>query len=170
MTAMWLIGKPATAKDIADFIGEPPSKVNYHVGILHKFGFIDLHHTENIKGIIAKFFCRSTYVFKIKMEGANRKVKEIAAVRDMVASTFDMARDRYIAQVAKCAECEGEEAPPDAVNTKYEESLLYSRKVYMSEEDLEALSKFVDKAAENKKEGRKLYSFFTSYIELEDYK
>ena len=103
------------------------------------------------------------------MEGTNQKTKEIAAVRDIVVSTFDMARDRYLTQIAKCAECDVEEAPAEDKSKKYDETLLYSRKLYLSEDELEEFSKFVDKIAENKKDGRKLYSFFASYIELEEY-
>lgn len=165
LTSMALMDRPATAKEIAVYMDEPPSKVNYHVGILHKYGFIDLHHTKNINGIIAKFFNRSLAAFKIKMEGPNAKSKEIAALRDIVASTFDLARDQYITSLAESAECEEDENCED--RKEYEGELLFSRQVYLNNQELKMLWDLTDKVADNKKEGRKLYSFFTSYIELD---
>ncbi len=167
MTTMSLIDKPATAKEIADYMGEPPSKVNYHVGILHKYEFIDLHHTENINGIIAKFYLKSSAIFKIRIDSKNSKSKEISALRDVISSSFDMARDIFITQVAKSIECEDEKTS-ECSKTKYEEDLLYSKKVYMSKEELSELYNFVDRVAANKKGGRKLYSFFASYAEIRD--
>ena len=168
LTAMALIDKPATAKEIADFMGEPPSKINYHVGIIYKYGYIDLDHTETINGIIAKFYSRSKSVFKIKMEGKNAQTKEMAALRDIVASTFDTARDIFIAQIARSAECEDDGSKKDNEDKNFEEDLLFSRKVYMSEQDLKEIIELVDRLADSKKEGKKLYNFFTSYVEIKN--
>ena len=155
MTAISFIGEPATAKNIADFMGEPPSKVNYHVGILYKYGFIDLSHTDTINGIVAKFYKRSNSIFKIKIEGKNSQTKEIAALRDMVASTFDLARDRYIASVAKLSKSDNE-------NDK-DNGMLYSRKVYLSDEQVAELSEFIDRISENKKDSGKMYNLLVAF-------
>jgi predicted transcriptional regulator len=164
MTAMSLIDRPATAKDIADFMGEPPSKVNYHVGILHKYGFIDLSHTETINGIIAKFYKRSSSVFKIKIEGKNSQTKEIAALRDIVASTFDSARDRYIASVAKLSKSEDDS---NSDKNDSDEGMLYSRKVYLSEDQVTELTEFIDRVSENKKGSGKMYELLVAFAQTE---
>ena len=118
LTTIALLDKPATAKEISVYMNEPPSKVNYHVGILFKYGFIDLHHTENINGIIAKFYSKSLAEFKIKIEGKNSKTKEVSALRDIIASTFDMARDRYITRIANRPTVKKNSAMKKKKNTK----------------------------------------------------
>ena len=161
LNAMALIDKPVTAKDIADHMEEPPSKVNYHVGVLHKYGFIDLHHTENINGIIAKLYNRSLSKFQICIEGVNAKTKEMAAVRDIVASTFDMSRDKHITALIKSMNEEKEKE--DDID-----EFLYSKALYLNDEEIKEFSDFMERVSKNKKSGRKLYDVFVAYVELDD--
>ena len=58
------LGKPATVKQIADEMNEVPSKIHYHVKKLEKFNILELHHTEEIKGIIAKFYLPTAKSFQ----------------------------------------------------------------------------------------------------------
>ncbi|MGL5244429.1 MAG: ArsR/SmtB family transcription factor, partial [Sarcina sp.] len=46
----------ATVKEIADFFGEVPAKVHYHIKKLEKAGILELVRTKEIKGIIAKYY------------------------------------------------------------------------------------------------------------------
>lgn len=50
------LGKSATVKQIADEMGESPAKVHYHVKKLEKVDILKLSHTEQINGIIAKYY------------------------------------------------------------------------------------------------------------------
>ena len=55
--------KPATVKQIADKLGEVPANIHYHVKKLEKFDIVRLHHTEEIRGIVAKYY-KCWHIFK----------------------------------------------------------------------------------------------------------
>ena len=128
-----------------------------------------MDHTESINGIIAKFFSLTNSIYKIKMEGKNPKSKEIVAVRELVSSTFDSARDVFTSQIDRIVETDEEDCEKKKEETTFEDDLLFARKVYMDDTDLAEISALVDKLAANKKEGKKLYNFFTSYVELKEH-
>lgn len=48
--------KSLTVKQVADMMGEVPSKVHYHVQKLIGIGILELDYTKNINGIIAKYY------------------------------------------------------------------------------------------------------------------
>lgn len=45
-----------TVKQVADILGEVPSKIHYHVQKLIGIGILELDYTKNINGIIAKYY------------------------------------------------------------------------------------------------------------------
>lgn len=49
-------GKSFTSKQIADMMGEAPSKVNYHIKKLVSIDVLHIDHTEKINGITASFY------------------------------------------------------------------------------------------------------------------
>lgn len=48
--------RPATVKQIADAMNEVPSKVHYHIKKMQKSNILTLVYTEEINGIVAKFY------------------------------------------------------------------------------------------------------------------
>lgn len=48
--------EPLTVKQVADKLGDQPAKVHYHVQKFIKAGVLELAKTENINGIIAKYY------------------------------------------------------------------------------------------------------------------
>lgn len=48
--------KALTAKQVATMLDVAPSKINYHIKKLVDFGALELHKTESINGIIAKYY------------------------------------------------------------------------------------------------------------------
>lgn len=50
------LNQPATVKQIADYMGEVPAKVHYHVKKLEAVGILKLMHTREINGITAKYY------------------------------------------------------------------------------------------------------------------
>lgn len=163
LTAMSLLDKPATSKMIADYLGEPPSKINYHVGILYKHGFLELDHTENINGIIAKFFTRCIREVKFSIEGDDSKAKQISALREMVSSVFDTTRDKHLASLVRNFSCEKD--CEDEI-----EEMLISKPVFLTPEELKEFENYIEKIIHFKsKKGRKAYDLFTAYIEMEDH-
>ena len=67
----------ATVKQIADFFEEVPSKVYYHVKKLERVGIVKLVKTEEIKGIIAKYYSLTAHDFRIENQDIKRKTREI---------------------------------------------------------------------------------------------
>lgn len=57
--------KPATVKQIADKLGEVPANIHYHVKKLEKSNIVSLDHTEEIRGIIAKYYKPTAERFEI---------------------------------------------------------------------------------------------------------
>lgn len=47
---------PMTPKQISDILKISPSSVTYHLKKLEELGIVELHHTEQIHGICAKFY------------------------------------------------------------------------------------------------------------------
>lgn len=58
--------KLATVKQIADKLGEVPANIHYHVKKLEKFDVVRLHHTEEIRGIVAKYYKPTAERFEIQ--------------------------------------------------------------------------------------------------------
>ncbi len=158
-------GKPLTAKEIAVIMGESPSKVNYHVGILAKHDFIKLDHTKTINGIIAKYYKMPTVSYSIQLEGKNSKEKEMSALRDIIVSVFNSARDIYVSQLAKSMDKVKEESKEDRSK---EDDFLLSKKVYLSEDDRRELVSIFEKATKNTKEDGELHNLFISTIKFEE--
>lgn len=48
--------QPMTAKQAADILEEPPSKVNYHIKKLHDLDLLEIDRIESINGIQAKYY------------------------------------------------------------------------------------------------------------------
>jgi hypothetical protein len=151
------LNRPATAKDVAVSMKESPSKVNYHMGILLKYGFVDLHHTKNINGIIAKYYSKSITTFKVKMESEDIGESEINTVSNMIISAFDNARDDYVRKIEDYIK-----SHPDKKDEEFD--FLNSQKIYMNEEERYEFKSMIEKLSKKDKEGRQVYSLFTSLI------
>ncbi len=162
--------KPLTAKEVAVKMKEPPSKVNYHVGILHKHDFIELDHTKTINGIIAKYYKMPEINLSIQLEGKNSKEKEVSAIRDMITTTFNSARDLFITQVAKGYEKEKNKKTTDNDIDKNElkdNDMMLTRRVYLTQEDIAELMDFFNKVSNRESEDGKIHSIFISTVALD---
>ena len=56
LRCMNLAGEPLTPKQIADRMELSPSSVQHHVQKLLALGLVELHHTETIHGITARYY------------------------------------------------------------------------------------------------------------------
>lgn len=156
MSTLSAMGKPSTAKQVAIEMNQPPSKINYHMGILHQYDFIELHHTENVNGIIAKFYARSYTQFTVNMEDKSDDSQEMMAMSDIITSTFDAMRDEYIGTIRACKKdkCDKEEL---------NDHLMMS-KLYLNQEEFEELINIFESFKGRDPEGRELYSTLLSMI------
>ena len=69
--------KEMTVKQLADAIGEAPNKVHYHVKKLFDYGALELVRTENINGIIAKYYINAYGGYIIDSEGDSQEVHNL---------------------------------------------------------------------------------------------
>lgn len=67
------IDKPVTVKQVADIMKEQPSKLYYHVKKMAEAGILELHHTEEINGILAKYYQPAGKTYDI---APNKSLKE----------------------------------------------------------------------------------------------
>ncbi|MCK5129421.1 MAG: helix-turn-helix transcriptional regulator [Clostridiales bacterium] len=157
LTTFSIIDRPATAKEVAKMMGEAPSKVNYHIGVLHQYDFIELHHTESINGIIAKYYKRNYIKFTINMDIENTGTKQMQAMRDVIQSTFDTARDQYLETMHRhLKNCQDQ---PDELH-----DYLSQQSIYMNENEVEELTSLIDRLSKADRKNRKRYTLFASYI------
>lgn len=67
----------ATVKEIADYLGEVPAKIHYHIKKLERAGIIELVRTKEVKGIIAKYYYLTANNYLIEGEEINIQTKRV---------------------------------------------------------------------------------------------
>lgn len=160
-----LLSRPATAKEVAVEMNESPSKINYHMGILLKYGFIDLHHTKNINGITAKYYNLAMDVVKVHMDNPKNKDKALSAVQEMISSTFDNERDNYIKHLDKYIKDEEGNEREDHPEEYFD--FINTKKIYMNAQEYQEFTAFMKNLSDKDKKGREVYSLFSSLIKLD---
>lgn len=98
--AMKRLGKPATSKEIAVAMGQSPSKVYYHLGLLEALGIVRLDHTQVINGITARYLTVAGDPVKIKIDDKEYPEAEQEFVQ-MARRHFDEAREEYINNMSR---------------------------------------------------------------------
>ena len=66
-----------TSKQVADKLGEAPSKVHYHIKKLVEHNFLELIETRNINGIIAKYYQRVYKGFRMSPKVINNPIFKV---------------------------------------------------------------------------------------------
>lgn len=82
-----------TAKQVADHIGEPPAKVNYHIKKLVDYGALKLEKTENINGILAKFYHPTFHYMKFMGETLSKQV--YVSQIPMIEEIFNKTAEKF---------------------------------------------------------------------------
>lgn len=85
--------EPLTSKQIATIIDEAPAKVNYHIKKLVGYGTLVLDHTENINGILAKFY-KCPYD-NIVFRGADLSNKVYLSQTGMIEDAFGKLSQKF---------------------------------------------------------------------------
>lgn len=125
--------KPMTAKQVADILGEPPSKIHYHVKVLEKFSFLTLNHTEIINGIVARYMEIAYYGVKIERSHNSKITDEIYS---MVENEFEKVKENYIDRL--------KELP---VGKEYfrQNGSFKNGIAYLTEEQMHELTEYIEK-------------------------
>lgn len=87
--------KPATAKQIADKMGEPHAKINYHIKTLQKMEILQLVDERAKSGIIEKYY----------LPTAKKYVVYKAITNSSEAGSFERSFDDYI-KIFNSEDCE----------------------------------------------------------------
>ncbi len=88
-----------TAKQIADKISDSPAKVNYHIKKLVNYGALKLDKTENINGILAKYY-KSAYK-NIMFRGADLSNKVYLSQGEMIEKVFNTLSENFAEDLHK---------------------------------------------------------------------
>ncbi|MCK5811564.1 MAG: helix-turn-helix transcriptional regulator [Clostridiales bacterium] len=148
--------KPMTAKQVADILGETPSKVHYHVKVLEKFSFLVLSHTENINGIIARYMKIAYHNVKIQRSNDNKIKDEIYT---MVENQFDKMKENYINRLKKL---------PVGKEHFRQNGSLKNGIVYLTEEQMYELVDYIEKLTKETKQykGQEKYYGWDMFVSM----
>lgn len=112
LNCLYEMKEPATVKQLADKLGEVPAKVHYHIKKLEKHDIVMLDHTEEIKGIIAKFYKPTAQHFEIKCSSdldKSAKALMLGETQRMISEMYENSREIFIKQFEKNSELKQED-------------------------------------------------------------
>lgn len=93
--------EPLTVKQVADKLEEVPAKVHYHVKKLIDYGVLTLAKTENINGIIAKYY-KSVYK-GILFEGSELSSEVYLSQMPFIKEVFTRITEKFRKDLEKHA-------------------------------------------------------------------
>ncbi len=167
------LNRPATVKEIADKMGETPAKVHYHVKKLLEADILELSHTKEIKGIIAKYYILTAEKFTLKCDDNNPQIEELlrSELQRAISSIYDQSKKEILKEIDRSIKAHDKHDDVDEVDDIDGLNIMLSN-IYLSTEEVNELSKLIEKFAnKNKdkkhKEGLKKYHFFSVLYLLE---
>ncbi len=89
-------GKAATVKQMAVYMNLVPANIHYHVKKLVEIGVLELNHTDQINGIIAKYYLPVAKSIKIEDEDNSLSPDCINEKEVIVSYLFDTAKGEFI--------------------------------------------------------------------------
>jgi len=139
--------QPSTAKQVAEILGEKPSKVNYHVHRLHEFGFLELKFTRSINGIIAKYY--EVAFDELRVENTSKAPGVYSETERMVMGILDdfkeIMRKRF----------------KTAASDDHKGELIYST-IELTEEEFNDAVNYIQEMTKHQSEGATRYKFLAA--------
>ncbi len=122
----------ATVKQIADYLGELPAKVHYHMKKLEKAGIVEIIRTQEIKGIIAKYYYLTAEIFEIIGEDIQEEAKQVykSQVLNLVNDYYEKSKEKSIEALVERID-KGEE---------HKSLSIVYRDIYVTEEEFGELN------------------------------
>lgn len=148
---------PATAKQVADKMGEVPAKIHYHVKKLEKAGVLQLIFTKEINGIIAKYYEPTAKSFEVSYNKADSGTLEEALSEraQLVSGLYDTSKKILLDELKLCA------------NSDRKMKATFSMDdLYLTEKEAEELQSYMNKFfkehdKKSKEEEEVYHCFFT---------
>jgi len=155
------LGNSSTVKQIADKMGETPAKIHYHVKKLEKVGILCLDHTEEVNGIIAKYYRITAHKFEIKREGIDPAIQKafLNETQRMISAMYERSKQTIIEQLEK----EG--------NSSSQFGDIGMTDVYFTESEAQELKdmihRFYEEHSDKANPDKSLYHLFTVFMPIE---
>ncbi|MDN5351124.1 MAG: hypothetical protein PWQ12_40 [Clostridiales bacterium] len=118
--------QPKTAKQIAETLGEPHGRVNYHIKILEKVGIVELIEEIVKFGVVEKYYCPVAYKLVIDSTAVT--------LDDEMSQTINKVAIAFFEAIAKDFYLSVEELP-----TGPSKKISYSADYYLTEAEAKAL-------------------------------
>lgn len=157
-------GEPATVKQIADDMGEVPSKVYYHVKKLEKIDILKLSYTKEINGIVAKYYEPTAEEFTVDNDELTKSNsidynQNINNKQILISTLYDNSKKFLLNEVSSSIE---KKIKPKASIT--------SSNIYMTDDEakdfFEYTEKFLASHSKKQNDSEKSYHIFTALCEL----
>jgi DNA-binding transcriptional ArsR family regulator len=110
-------GVPRTTKQVANLLGEKPTKLYHHVEALERVGLIRLQETRPNRGTVEKYFQAVAAKFRASASALSPSPEakdKLSAKQEMINSILDSARAELLANVRPGSEsdaCPKEDVP-----------------------------------------------------------
>lgn len=135
LSTFYSLGKPSTVKQIADSINETPAKVHYHVKKMEKVNILKLVYTEEINGIVAKYYEPTAKGFNIQHKDGLSEVHEKlikSETERVISEVYNSSRDTFVRQIRK--------GTKDSTRSL---SRVSSGDIYLTEEETENFVEYI---------------------------
>ena len=158
--------QPATVKEIAVALNEVPANVHYHVKKLEKVGILELIHTKEINGIIAKYYEPTAKDFNINCSnGASEPAKKLilSESKQIIAQLYDDSKNTFLEHMDHLIDS----------NNKPNRTVSMEN-LYLTDQDSKKLAqyikKFMDEHSYNNEDNKDLKKFhcFFSICEMKN--
>lgn len=148
-------GKPATVKQIAGFMGEVPANIHYHVKKLLEINVLELHHTESVNGIIAKYYLPTAKYIEIE-DLPKLDSKEYTDEKEvLISNMFDDIKTEFIKALKN--------------KTDDRECILTSSVINLTEEEYNDITTYIkdviDRSKNNDNTDKEPYLFLNGLIQ-----
>ena len=101
LNCFYRLERPLTVKQVADQIGDTPAKVHYHVKMMEKAELLVLVYTEEVNGIIAKYYEPTARLFSIDKDDHSETISNLILNQSqkLVANIFHNNRKIFLKQM-----------------------------------------------------------------------
>jgi DNA-binding transcriptional ArsR family regulator len=162
--------EPMTTKQVAESLGETPTRLYHHVDLLEKTGLIRLTHTRQNRGTTEKYFEAIARQFRADTDlfSEESTVDQESALRPMIRTVFDNAT----AELLRLLDT------PRADKLLEDEGLLSYVEMHLTQEQiddvqqklkdvLDHLQSFEDPEADPDEEGLRKYRLMMAHYPLD---
>ncbi len=156
-------GVPLTVKQCADYMGEVPSKIHYHVKKLLSIDILALDHIEIINGINAKYYYlpKKAFTIQLKDKETEKLYSQLNEVESLVANLINNFKKDFFNASNKTMESKTQDPT--------EFGFVSATDIYLSEEEFEELGSFFEKLGEKYgscDENKKRYSILAGLTRI----